>query len=154
MDKGSLSHEARVDQKELKKKKKKKRSRKSFSDLVNEIVEDSDSGSMPRAVIGTILTSSRLGMHPHPKMRKAYSRPPRFSQKMSTGPVKSSHRKVPLAKLQGHIEDLFEADDSLPDRDSLQDLLPGRASRPLLINFFELIEAPSSTGADSRSSLS
>ncbi|CDS02114.1 hypothetical protein [Sporisorium scitamineum] len=128
-------------------KKKKRRNRKSLSELVNQIVEDSDSGMDAEGSDweGLEILES---FEPEP-----VSEGPKGPAKMSNGPVKSSQRKVPIAKLCGLIEDLFEADDSLPDRDSLQDLLPGQSLSPAADAFYEMIESPSVSGGDSRSVL-
>ncbi|GAC94663.1 DNA repair and meiosis protein [Pseudozyma hubeiensis SY62] len=130
-----------------KKKKKKQRSRKSLSELVNQIVEDSDSGMDAEGSDWEGLEIiENYDPEPVPEGPKSLA-------KMSNGPVKSSQRKVPIAKLCGLIEDIFEADDSLPDRDSLQGLLPGQSLSPAADQFFEIIESPAVGGGDSRSVL-
>ncbi|KAJ9475705.1 Sister chromatid cohesion protein 2 [Pseudozyma hubeiensis] len=130
-----------------KKKKKKQRSRKSLSELVNQIVEDSDSGMDAEGSDWEGLEIiENYDPEPVPEGPKSLA-------KMSNGPVKSSQRKVPIAKLCGLIEDIFEADDSLPDRDSLQELLPGQSLSPAADQFFEIIESPAVGGGDSRSVL-
>lgn len=128
-------------------KKKKKRSRKSLSELVHQIVEDSDSGMDAE---GSEWEGLEILETYQPE---SVSDGPKSLAKMSNGPVKSSQRKVPIAKLCGLVEDLFEADDSLPDRDSLQDLLPGHSLSPAADQFFEIIESPSALGGESRSVL-
>ncbi len=73
------------------KKKKKKRSRKSLSELVNQIVEDSDSGIDAE---GSDCDWEGLEMvdtfHPQPTPEG-----PKSLAKMSSGPVKSSHARCP-----------------------------------------------------------
>ncbi|CBQ69573.1 related to proline-rich protein required for meiotic chromosome condensation and synapsis [Sporisorium reilianum SRZ2] len=128
-------------------KKKKRRKRKSLSELVNQIVEDSDSGMDAE---GSDWEGLEILESFEPE---TVSEEPKSLAKMSNGPVKSSQRKVPIAKLCGLVEDLFEADDSLPDRDSLQDLLPGQSLSTAADPFFEMIESPSVSGGDSRSVL-
>ncbi|KAJ1021124.1 hypothetical protein NDA16_003910 [Ustilago loliicola] len=145
--------DAPSEQKEAKRKKKRKRNRKSFSDLVNEIVEDSDSGIDAEGSDWDDLNILETWDAPVPNEAEPVSEGPKSLAKMSNGPVKSSQRKIPIAKLQGLIEDLFEADDSLPDRDSLQDMLPGQSLSSAADQFFEIIESPSSTGGESRSIL-
>lgn len=130
-----------------KKKKKKQRSRKSLSELVNQIVEDSDSGMDAEGSDWEGLEIiENYDPEPVPEGPKSLA-------KMSNGPVKSSQRKVPIAKLCGLIEDIFEADDSLPDRDSLHEKLPGQSLSPAADQFFEIIESPAVGGGDSRSVL-
>lgn len=148
----SSSGDPRADLKTVKKRKK-KRSRKSFSDLVNEIVEDSDSGADAEGSDWDDLGILETWDAPLANEADSVAEEPKSLAKMSSGPVKSSQRKVPIAKLQGLIEDLFEADDSLPDRDSLQDLLPGQSLSSAADAFFEIIESPSSSGGDARSVL-
>nr|CDI55652.1 related to proline-rich protein required for meiotic chromosome condensation and synapsis [Melanopsichium pennsylvanicum 4] len=148
----SSSMQQQSDQNEAKKRKK-KRIRKSFSDIVNEIVEDSDSGADAEGSDWDDLNVLETWDVPVANEAEPVSEGPKSLAKMSNGPVKSSQRKVPVAKLQGLIEDLFEADDSLPDRDSLQDLLPGQSLSSVADHFFEIIESPSSSGGDSRSFL-
>lgn len=149
----SSAHHSPSEHKEAKRKKKRKRNRKSFSDLVNEIVEDSDSGMDAEGSDWDDLNILEAWDAPVADEAEAVSEGPKSLAKMSNGPVKSSHRKMPIAKLQGLIEDLFEADDSLPDRDSLQDMLPAQSLSSAADQFFEIIESPSSTGGESRSIL-
>ncbi len=136
-----------------KKKKKKRRGRKSFSDLVNAIVEDSDSAMDAEGSDWDDLDILDSWDAPAAPNADHTAEGPKSLAKMSNGPVKSSHRKVPVAKVRGLMEDMFEADDSLPDRDALQDLLPGQAISAAADPFFELIESPSHAGGESRSLL-
>ncbi|SAM85354.1 related to proline-rich protein required for meiotic chromosome condensation and synapsis [Ustilago bromivora] len=149
----SSAHDSHLEQKETKRKKKSKRKSKSFSDLVNEIVEDSDSGMDAEGSDWDDLNILEHWDAVPPNDAESLSEGPKSSAKMSNGPVKSSHRKMPIAKLQGLIEDLFEADDSLPDHDALQGMLPGQSLSAAADPFFEIIESHSSTGGESRSIL-
>lgn len=142
-------HDRHLDHK-VSKKKRRKRSRKSVADILNDIVEDSDSGIDAEGSDWDDLDILETWDAPAMTEAETASEVPKNPAKMSNGPVKSSLLKVPLAKLGGFIEDLFEADDSLPDRDSLQDLLPGQSLSSAADPFFELIEQPSSVGGDSR----
>ncbi|PWN49132.1 hypothetical protein IE53DRAFT_318176 [Violaceomyces palustris] len=60
--------------------------------------------------------------------------------RVSAGPVKASDRRVPMAKLLGFIEDIFEADDSLPDRDTMAEMQPGEVFSGPAETFFELMD--------------
>ncbi|PWZ01987.1 hypothetical protein BCV70DRAFT_156838 [Testicularia cyperi] len=116
------------------KKKRKRKDKKSFAVLMNQIVQDSDSGQDAEGSDWDELDVLEKSVTPGNSFDS-----PRNLGKISVGPVKTSHRKVPLAKLHGFMEDLFEADDTLPDRESLQEILPGQSLSPAADHFFEIL---------------
>ena len=58
-----------------------------------------------------------------------------------------------MAKLLGLIEDLFEADDSLPDHDAIREMAPGQSLSGPAESFFEVVASVSGNGQGNASTV-